>query len=110
MQTLAVVKPREYAHIIAKLVAQMPPERAAEVYDFVLFLLARPTPTPVETEEDMDWLNDDEAQMQAEDALWEAAYAQHHEKLMTLAEVARAEIADGRTQPMFNERGEFDLK
>ena len=110
MQRLEIAKPREYAHVIAKLVAEMPPERAAEVYDFVLFLSSRPTPTPVETEEDMDWLNDDEAQMQAEDALWEAAYAQHHEKLMTLADIARVELTTGKTQPMFNERGEFNLE
>ena len=45
----------------------------------------------------------EQAQMRAEDMLWEATYAQNRERLITLADVARAEIASGRTQPMFNE-------
>jgi hypothetical protein len=31
-----------------------------------------------------EWLNDSEEQMQAEDAVWEAAYARHKDKFLTL--------------------------
>lgn len=52
----------------------------------------------------------EQVQMQAEDVLWEASYARGREKLVTLAEIARAEIAAGMTQPMFDERGEFNVE
>ena len=40
-----------------------------------------------------DWLNDSEEQMQAEDAAWDASYARHRARFLTLREAARAEIA-----------------
>lgn len=61
-------------------------------------------------EVDLDWLSDDETQMQAEDMLWEAVYAQRREKLIALAKIARVEIAAGITHPMFDERGEFSIE
>ena len=48
-----------------------------------------------------------EEQMQAEDALWDAAYARHRDEFAALAEAAQAEIEAGATQPMFDEHGEF---
>ncbi len=80
MHTTTLPKPDEYARAIARLVAKMSSERAAEVYDFALFLLDQPLPTPLSEGED-DWLNDSEEQMQAEDAKWEALYARRREKL-----------------------------
>lgn len=108
MQETPSFKPAEYAHAIANLVVNMPPARAAEVYDFALFLSAQPLPTPLQDGEE-DWLNDNEEQMQAEDAAWEATYTRHREKFNVLADAARAEIAEGTAQPMFDEDGEMTL-
>jgi hypothetical protein len=42
-----------------------------------------------------EWLNDGEEQMPAEDDVWEAAYARHKDKFLTLRAIARAEIDAG---------------
>ena len=81
-------------------VRKLPPRRAAQVLDFARWLQTQP-------DEDDEWLNDSEEQMQAEDALWDSAYARHKDKFAALSEAARAEIAAGETQPMFDERREF---
>ena len=111
MQIQLETKPIDYTKEIAKLVAKMPTTQAAQVYDFVCFLQTRLVHTPavghVDDDDDDDWLNDSEEQMQAEDALWEAAYSRHHDQFEALAEAALAEIEAGRTQPMFDEQGEF---
>jgi hypothetical protein len=51
----------------------------------------------------------EETQMRAEDMLWEVTYARNREKLITLADVARGEVA-GAVQPAFDERGEFKVE
>ncbi|MEZ4732339.1 MAG: hypothetical protein R3E79_34940 [Caldilineaceae bacterium] len=99
----------DYANAIAALVADMSPERAAQVYDFVRFLQRQPTyPSPITSDED-DWLNDSEEQMQVEDALWEAAQARHRDKFTSLITAARAEIDAGTTEPLFTKNGELKL-
>lgn len=106
----------EYAKTVAELVATMPKERAAQVYDFVRFLLSQsdytypPQPTSAHKDtllDEEDWLNDSEEQMLAEDALWESSSAHHADKFDALAESARADIREGKAQPMFNEQGEI---
>ena len=77
------------------------PKRAAQIYNSARFLQAQPVHTSLVSEDDDDWLNDSEEQMQAEDALWDAAYARHRDKFTALAEAARAEIAAGTTQPIW---------
>ncbi len=59
----------DYAEAIATLVADMPLERAAQVYDFARFIQSQPAHPSSTVLADMDWLNDSEEQMQAEDAL-----------------------------------------
>jgi hypothetical protein len=110
MQTQALYQPADYARVIAALVAKMPVERAAQVYDFVRFLQDQPLPTPLVEMEGNDCLSDSEEQMQMEDAQWEATFTLHREQFATLGEAARAEIAVGATQPMFDEDGEFALR
>lgn len=113
MQTQFATQPIDYAQEVAKLVTKMPTSQAAQVYDFVCFLQTRPVHTPFvehehdDDDDDDDWLNDTEEQMQAEDALWEAAYTRHHHQFDALAEAALAEISAGTTQRMFDEQGEF---
>jgi hypothetical protein len=90
-------------------VRQLPSERVAEVIDFASFLQTRSLPARL-VDEDDGWLNDTEAQMQAEDALWEATYTRHRDQLATLVEAARAEIDAGSTQPMFDANGKFAVE
>ena len=107
MQQKTTNRPIDYARAIAKLVAEMSVERAAQVYDFARFLQARPAHTQLAEHDDDDWLNDTEEQMQTQDALWDAAYVRQGDKFATLREAARAEIEAGTTQPMFDEHGEL---
>jgi len=108
MQTQITTRSIDYARTIAELVAKMPVERAAQVYDFACFLQTRPVHTRLVDRGDADdWLNDTEEQMQAEDTLWDATYARHRDEFAALAEAARAEIEAGTTQPMFDGHGEF---
>jgi hypothetical protein len=106
-ETYATAQSREYAQAVAKLVAKMPIERAAEVYDFARFLQDRPAFQLPADQPALDWLGDSEEQMRAEDAQWEAAVARHPDKFDALAEAARVEIAAGASQPMFDDHGEF---
>jgi len=109
MQTQKLFYPTDYAKAIAALVAKMPVERASQVYDFVRFLQTHPIPAPLFDAKSDDWLNDTEEQMQAEDALWNATYARHHDKFAALVETARAEIIADTTQSMFKAEGECTL-
>jgi hypothetical protein len=109
MQTEQQPQPIDYAKAIAALVAKMSLERAAQVYDFVRFLQSQsayPSPTALAEE---NWLNDSEEQMQAEDALWAASQARHHDKFAALAAAARTEIEAGTTQLLFSADGELAL-
>ena len=100
MQTQHQPQPKDYAQAVATLVAEMPIERAAQVYDFVRFLQSQPNDPLPDTHED-DWLNNSEEQMGAEDALWDAARAHHHDNLSALAKAARKEIHESFTHPKF---------
>lgn len=100
---------RDYARAIATLVATLPPERAAQAYDFVRFLQTQSaTSQPMSTQED-DWLNDSEAEMQAEDVQWQATYDEHRAGFLRLREQAVHEVASGETQPLFDEQGNIKL-
>lgn len=109
MQAQEFSYPADYARAIAALVAKMPVERASQVYDFAQFLQTRAIPAPSVDMKNEDWLNDTEEQMQAEDALWNATLARHHDKFSALAETARTEVSAGKTQPMFKAEGECAL-
>lgn len=100
----------DYARAIAKIVAAMPLDRAAEVYDFAQFILQHPRPasTPVNIDGD-DWLNDSPEQIAKEDAVWQKAYDSKPDKLKAMVEEATDEYETGKTQPLFKPDGEVDL-
>ena len=98
---------RDYAQVVAELVASLPPERAAQVYDFARFLQSQPVAPHTQHLEEDDWLNDTEAQMQAEDAQWQTAYDQHPTEFHHLREQALREIAAGETAPLFDQSREI---
>lgn len=97
----------EYAETVAKLVATMPIEQAAQVYDFARFLLAQQERSASESEEDSTWLHDSEEQMQAEDAKWNLSAATGGTGLDALQAAALKEIESDETEPMFDDNGEF---
>ena len=107
MLTGVTTPPIDYTRAIAELVDKMPVERAAQVYDFACFLQSQSARIEPGGQDGDDWLNDTEEQMRAEDALWDEAYARHHNEFAALAEAARAEIRTNMTQPMFDEHGEL---
>lgn len=83
----------------------MPLERAAQVYDFALFLKTVSASATTLVDEDDDWLNDSPEQIAAEDAVWDAAYAQHREKIRLAAREAIEEYQFGKTDELFDEHG-----
>lgn len=110
MKARTISHPTDYAAAVAEIVAQMPTEQAAQVYDFARFLESQKSSLPAADASVDDWLADDEGQLELEDVLWEAAQAAHQDKFAALAEAARSEISDGTTQPLFNEQGEVTLE
>jgi len=94
---------RDDAQVVAELVASLPPERSAEVYDFARFLQSQPVAPDAQHAEENDWLNDTEAQMQAEDVRWQAANDQHRAAFHQLRERALREIAAGEMEPLFDQ-------
>ncbi len=82
---------------IADIAATIPLARTIQLYQFALFLKAHPLPIEETFEE-----------VVADEALWDAQFAATSEdELAALVAAAEAEISEGKTQPMFNEHGEF---
>jgi hypothetical protein len=105
--TVEMQRSQEYAQAVAAIMSAMPPERAEQVYDFARFLQARRAGAAPIAKDTDEWLSDSEEQMQAEDAMWEAAYARHKDKFLTLREAARAEIEAGATEEMYDANGDL---
>ena len=89
--------PVDYAQMIAQLAAQLPEDRAAQLYAFARFLVAEAA-------------EETEAELAAEDAAWEAALTRHPDSFAALKTQALADIAAGNTSPMFDERGAFTIE
>ena len=107
MTTQEIFQSQKYAQAVAAIMAAMPPEHAEQVYDFARFLQGRQAVSSSIAEDADDWLNDSEEQIQAEDAVWEATYARHKDKFLTLREAARAEIEAGATENTFDANGDL---
>lgn len=109
MQASIAIHPNDFAQAVAELVASLPIERAAQVYDFARFLQTQ-SPSVENVGVDLAWLDDSEEEMQAEDVKWEGFYRQNRERFMALREAALDEISAGKPQPMFDEGGEFAVQ
>ncbi|MBC7228431.1 MAG: hypothetical protein H5T61_14570 [Thermoflexales bacterium] len=82
---------------IADIAATMPLARTVQLYQFALFLKTHPLPSEETFEE-----------IAADEALWDAQFAATDDtKLAALIAAVEAEISEGKTLPMFDERGEF---
>ena len=98
----------DYAQKLATLVKQLPEDRAAQLYDFARFLLAESGRSSDDVDDDAGDVGD--AELAAEDAEWEAARTRHAAAFAELKAQALADIATGKTAPMFNERGDFSIE
>jgi hypothetical protein len=82
---------------IADIAEAIPMARAAQLYQFALFLKTHPLPTE-ETFEDMA----------TDEAVWDAQFAATvNGKLAALVAAVEAEINEVKTLPIFDEHGEF---
>ncbi len=83
---------------ISDIAATMPILRAAQLYEFALFLKSHPLPT----EETLD-------DILADEAVWDAQFAAtDDQKLAELVAAVEAEINGGKTLPMFDRQGNFN--
>jgi hypothetical protein len=82
---------------ISDIAAAMPLARTVQLYEFALFLKSHPLPAEETFEE-----------IAADEALWDVQFAAtDNDKLTALVASVEAEINEGKTVPMFDERGEF---
>lgn len=82
---------------ITEIASAMPLARTLQLYEFALFLKSHPLPTEETFEE-----------VAADEALWDTQFAATaDDKLAALVASVEAEINEGKTLPMFDERGEF---
>lgn len=87
----------ELVRAIADIATAMPLARTVQLYEFALFLKSHPLPTEAAEET-----------ITADEALWDAQFAAtDDDKLAALVRSVEAEIDEGKTQPMFDEHGEF---
>ena len=78
---------------IVELAEEMSPIRKVQLYEYALFLKSR--------EESVEDIAKDEA-------LWDAQFAATpNEALDKIIEQVRKDIREGKTKPMFDDRGEF---
>lgn len=99
----------DYIREIAKIIAKLPVERAAEVYDFARFLLSPPPRVSTPLADEDDWLNDSPEEIAKEDRVWDAAYARNQDKLRAMAAEAASEYKAGETTPLYDEIGQVLL-
>ena len=82
---------------ITEIARAMPLARTLQLYEFALFLKSHPLPTEETFEE-----------VAADEALWDTQFAATaDDKLEALVALVEAEINEGKTLPMFDERGKF---
>ena len=94
---MTVMAQTDFVKAISEIAAEMPVFRVAQLYEFALFLKSRPLPEK-ETLEDI----------LADEALWDAQFAATDDaKLAELVAAVEAEIAEGKTTPMFDSQGNF---
>ena len=87
----------DYVKAIAEMAAAMPLVRTVQLYEFALFLKSHPLPMEESLEE-----------IAADEALWDEQFAAtSDDKLASLVQAVEEDIKAGRTQPMFDEHGEF---
>lgn len=98
----------DYIREITRVIAKLPVEKAAAVYDFARFLLSPPPRVETPIAEEDDWLNDSPEEIAQEDREWEATIARNSEQNERMAADAIAEYKAGNTSPLFGPDGELE--
>lgn len=97
MNSLKTQPPKDYERALVSLMARLSHARQEQVYEFALFLSGRSQ----EAEETSEAIEADEKE-------WDAQFASANlDVLDTLIAGVEADIAAGRTKPMFNAQGDF---
>ncbi len=86
--------PSAYEQALVNIVRGLPVERVAQILDYARYIQLRV--------QDASALDDDatEAEILADEAVWDAQFAETQDELAKMADQVRAEIRAGRTQPM----------
>lgn len=94
METKTVKQPSAYEQALVNIVRTLPIERVIQLLDYARYIQAQ-------TKEDST-LEDGgtEADILADEARWDAQFAETQDALVIMADQVRAEIRAGRTQPM----------
>ncbi len=80
---------------VVDLVATLPPDRLASVYDFALFIKSHPLMLAA-----ADVVGETEDEIRADEAEWARQFEVSRERLRAIAREAAAEFHAGRTKPM----------
>ena len=81
---------------VIDLVNSVPEERLQSLYDYTLFLKQQSIVLTPET----DLFGESAAEIEADEAQWQAQFAASRDQLRNLAREAAAEFRAGRTEPM----------
>ena len=86
--------PSAYEQALVNIVRKLPVERVAQILDYARYIQLQV--------QDASALDDaaTEAEILADEAVWDAQFAETQGELAKVAEQVRAEIRAGRTQPM----------
>jgi len=87
-------QPSVYEQALVEIVRALPSERVAQILDYARYIQSRTSndfaPDDAESEEEI----------LADEAHWDAQFAESQDALAKMAEDVRAEIRAGRTRPM----------
>jgi len=81
---------------VVDLVMTLPPDRLLSVYDFARFVKQH----PLVPEPERDLFGETEAEICADEEVWDRQFAESRDALRTMAREAAAEYRAGRTKPM----------
>jgi hypothetical protein len=83
-----------YEQALLSIVHTLPVERVLQILDYARYV-------QMQANEDFGFLDDDESEeVQADEALWDAQFANSQHGLKKMADKVRADISAGRTSPM----------
>jgi len=93
METKTMTPPSAYEEALVNIVRGLPVERVAQILDYARYI-------QLQVQDDFALDDATEAETLADEARWDAQFAETQDELAQMAEQVRAEIRAGRTQPM----------
>ena len=93
METKTMTPPSAHEEALVNIVRELPAERVAQILDYARYI-------QLKVQDDLALDDATEAEILADEARWDAQFAETQGELAEMAEQVRAEIRAGRTQPM----------